>query len=274
MSSQRIEEFRSAAAEAGVPEAEVEGWLESVRLYVHLSHPEDGHWRKGGPVAGRKGGWPLLPADVEWPLGPSGDPLPFHALVDCAKLPRAKECRIKLPEDGYLLFFVYFDGTMAVDGDLDSEQEQTQLIYVPGGVAVEERRLPDVDPFSVAELTADLGVSEPDWLKMSDNDEYKQFKARVPRLEELGELAGKSFAQGGFGDRNLELGSYPVKPQDDPLDLLSEETGERREEWELLAQFGSEDPGEAATVARFFIRRADLAAGDFTRVVSCSEFME
>jgi hypothetical protein len=89
------------------------------------------------------------------------------------------------------------------------------------------------------------------------------------------------FSYGGFGDRDLEIGSSPMTPQTDPLDFISghrfSEEGDSddvRQQWVALAQFGSEDPIETFTIARFFIRRDDLAAGDFTRVLSCSEFME
>lgn len=276
MSFTYVEDFRSAAVTAGIPASEVENWLGSVHLYVHLSLAGKQGFAAPGPVAGRKGGLPLLPDDVLWPTSPSGRPLPFHALVDCAALPRAQECDVQAPADGYLVFFVDFDETMAVEATLEEEQDATQLIYVPAGVPVQERPVPIVDgdpsltPFPAVDLTAAIGFGEKD-----------SPLEGIPHRDELKELALKMLSYGGFGDRDVEIGSKPMIPQEDPLDIISEhplaggaDSEDVRRQWVALAQFGSEEPVETYTIARFFIRRDDLAAGDFTRVLSCCEFME
>jgi hypothetical protein len=282
MPSNYVDDFRSAAVTAGVPGDEVENWLDSVHLYVHLSLAGKPGFAAPGSVAGRKGGLPLLPDDVPWPTDSSGRPLPFHALVDCAALPRAQECDSQAPTNGYLLFFVNFDGTMAVEASLEEEQDATQLIYVPAGVPVRERPVPVVDgepaltPFPAVPLTAAIGFGAGESFEEEDDP-----AGPLPHWNDLKEIALKVFSYGGFGDRDLEIGSSPMTPQTDPLDFISghrfSEEGDPddvRQQWVALAQFGSEDPIETFTIARFFIRRDDLAAGDFTRVLSCSEFME
>jgi hypothetical protein len=282
MPSTYVENFRSAAVTAGIPAAEVENWLGSVHLYVHLSLAGKQGFAAPGSVAGRKGGLPLLPDDVSWPSDSSGRPLPFHALVDCAVLPRAQECDMQAPADGYLLFFVNFDGTMAVEASLEEEQDATQLIYVPAGVPVQERPVPVVDgepaltPFPAVDLTAAIGFDEPDFL-----EEEGTLPTGIPHWDDLKDLALKAFSYGGFGDRDVEIGAKPITPQEDPLDIIAEhpfaggaEIEDVRKQWVALAQFGSEEPVETFTIARFFIRRDDLAAADFTQVLSCSEFME
>ena len=164
MPNSRIADFRTAATDKGIPAAEIDSFLQHARLYLSLPVVPEGPPPVDGPVAGRKGGLPLLPPDLAWPVGPSG-PLPFHGLVDCAALPRSERLDIHLPTDGYFLFFVDFDDTMinfedyeGTGGGFEREQEAARLIYVLGGVPVEERPVPVVegepafDAFPVVEL--------------------------------------------------------------------------------------------------------------------------
>jgi hypothetical protein len=281
----RVDEFRTAAAAKDIPAAEVDRWLEHARFYLCLPVVPEGARPVDGPVAGRKGGLPLLPPDMPWPAGPSGRPLPFHGLVDCAALPRDERLDLHLPAGGYFLFFADFDETMFNGAEFEHEQEACRLIHVPGGVPVAERPQPAFAPFPVVELRAVIDVDTPGWLEDEDRDDFPEFAAAVPRWHELGRLAEDVWG-GWFGDRDIRLGGFPYAPQDEPTHVLAEiehraTGGDLRElesraerEWVPLAQLGSEQPDETATVARFLARRADVAAGDFTRVVSLAEFME
>lgn len=294
MSNSRIAAFRAAAEQKGIPGTEVDAWLECARLYLCLPVVPEGPPPVDGPVAGRKGGLPLLPPDLDWPVGPSG-PLPFHGLVDCAALPRDEDLDLPLPADGHLLFFINFDDTMinyeGPDTAFDHEQEAARLIYVPGGVPVQERPVPVADgkpvftAFPAVELRAVVDVDTPNWLGNEYAAEFVEFAARVPHWNQLRDLSEQVW-RGWFGDRDIRLGGYPLSAQTDPADAIAEHeqrtaggdlSSLRRraeQEWVPLAQLGSEEPVESATVARFMARRTDVEAGDYTRVLSVAEFME
>jgi hypothetical protein len=57
---------------------------------------------------------------------------------------------------------------------------------------------------------------------------------------------------------------------------LSSQAGEKQQAGGLGQVHGQRggDPIESATVARFLAKRTDVAAGDFTQVLSLAEFME
>lgn len=251
----------------------MDSWLAYARFYLCLPVVPREARPMEGPVAGRKGGLPLLPPAMEWPVGPSGSPLPFHGLVDCAALPRDDRLDLRLPVDGYFLFFQDFEETVFNGAEFEQEQAAARLIYVPGDVAVQERPAP-AGAFPVVELRALITVDLPE-----------QPEDGPPGGEELRQLAYQVWG-GGFGDRDIRLGGYVLVPQDDPLEVVAGIEHEARggdledvrrrvgREWVPLAQLGSEEPVESATVARFLARRSDIAAGDFSHVVSLAEFME
>ncbi|GAA2555929.1 DUF1963 domain-containing protein [Winogradskya consettensis] len=285
MLNSRIEEFRASLAVHDITGQELDNWLEYARFYVVLPVVPEGPPPIDGPVAGRKGGLPLLPPDMPWPVGPSG-PLPFHGLVDCAALPRSEHLDLQLPADGYFLFFVNFDDTMINFEDYEGtgdgfgrEQEAARLIYVPGGTPVEER---DGEAFPIVELRATISIDPPSW---SSGEPSAEFAERVPNHEKLERLAGE-FWRGWYGDRDIRLGGFTLTPQTEPTDVIAEHqqqvTGgdldelrqQAEREWVPLAQLGSEEPVESATLARFMVKRAAVAAGDFSEVVSVAEFME
>jgi len=283
MSSSRVDEFRAVAADKDISAAEVDRWLEFVRFYLCLPVVPEGARPIDGPVAGRKGGLPLLPPDMPWPVGPSG-PLPFHGLVDCAALPRSERLDVQLPADGYFLFFLNFDDAMFNGAEFEHEQEAARLIYIRGGVPVEERA-GETTVYPVVELRANIDVDTPGWLEDEDRDDFAAFAESVPHWYELGQLAEEVWG-GWFGDRDIRLGGFPYAPQYEPTDFIAQiehqaTGGDLQElelraerEWVPLAQLGSEEPVESATVARFMAKRTDVAAGDFTRVLSLAEFME
>jgi hypothetical protein len=276
MSESKIEKFRTAAAAQEIPGAEVDAFLETVRFYAHLTVAGTPTLTAGNPVAGRKGGLPHLPADVEWPVGPSG-PLRFQVAIDCAALPQDEELDIRLPVDGRFLFFVDWENTMLEGAEFETEQQACRAIYVPGGVPVQERPVPVVD-------------GEPAFEPFPPVDVHLVVLADTPDAPESSyqlEALSHSLWQGGSGDRDVRVGGYALAPQGRPTDLLAEREAEAIEgadleklrieaerEWVPLAQFEIEDDTMDATVARFLVKRADLAAGDFSGVVSYLEFME
>ncbi|HWO68619.1 MAG TPA: hypothetical protein VNO31_52175, partial [Umezawaea sp.] len=114
--------FRDEARARGIPEAEVERWLATVRPCATLDWTDD---HAAGPLVGRVGGLPPLPEGVPVP------DKPFLALVDLAAVP-ADATDLPLPPDGTLLFF-------ADTEDPGPGEDWFQVIHVPGGTAVSER---------------------------------------------------------------------------------------------------------------------------------------
>ncbi|WP_285681979.1 DUF1963 domain-containing protein [Actinoplanes sp. NBRC 103695] len=220
-----MDPFRDEARNRGIPEAEVERWLETVRPCAALYWTDD---HAGGPVAGFLDGQP----DVTVPGKP------FLALVNLAAVP-ADATDIPLPPDGTLLFFADFD-------DPDPDVDWHQLVYLPAGTAV-----------AMSGEPAELGVRVEPSLPNRGAD-----SAEFPHGDELGSVWWETKGQMGKGGA-VKLGGYPWvwnadpvtswdhDPDDDWVLLATITSGE---------QFGS-DLG----MAHWVIRRADLAARRFDR---------
>jgi hypothetical protein len=110
-----LDRIRAEALDRDIPAADVDSWLKLVRPCALLTQGGD------GTVVGRFGGPVLLPADAEDPT------YPLLATIDCAALP-AEVTDLPLPSDGKLLFFGF-----------PEEDGMGEVVYVPEGVAVEER---------------------------------------------------------------------------------------------------------------------------------------
>ncbi|SFR03771.1 protein of unknown function [Lentzea waywayandensis] len=124
-----LDQIRTEALVRGIPEPDVERWMELVRPSALLTLDGD------GPVVGRFGGPIMLPADVET------QQYPLVATFDCAALPR-EATDLPLPSDGRLLFFGY-----------PEEHGMGEVVYVPEGAAVVEREL---DPESYPACSEDF----------------------------------------------------------------------------------------------------------------------
>ncbi|MEV0892251.1 hypothetical protein [Promicromonospora sp. NPDC050262] len=150
----RLERFRGAAAEAGIPAVETERWLDLALPCVVLVPDGD------GPVVARLGGPLLLPPDVATPsdpyelAGPDGGVRhadhQLIATLDLAAIPEGAT-NLPLPPDGHILLFANPDLEIGLAGG---------ALYVPAGAPVEERATaPDYEPYeydSPEELDADL----------------------------------------------------------------------------------------------------------------------
>lgn len=90
-------------------------------------------WPVGAEATGASwlGGWPCLPAGIEWPRhGRTNMPLHFLAQIDCEDLPRM-EAETSLPDDGRLLFFADLDEEMLMEDDGSRTPDSSRVIYVP-----------------------------------------------------------------------------------------------------------------------------------------------
>ena len=112
---ENLDQVRAEALRRDIPATDVERWLGLARPSALLTQRGD------GPVVGAIRGPVMLPADAEDPK------FPLIATIDCAALP-ADVTDLPLPADGQLLLFGW-----------PEEHGYGQVMYVPAGVAVEER---------------------------------------------------------------------------------------------------------------------------------------
>ncbi|MCS7477785.1 YwqG family protein [Umezawaea endophytica] len=195
------------AEDHGVPAdvaRELAGLLRPCVLLV-----ERGDLPEGTRPAGRSGGLPALPEDVEWPGGAG----PFAMTVDCAALPH-DWLDIDLPRDGHLLFFTTFQ----------YEPEDSVVLHVPAGTPTAERALPeDLDSaedeaYEPRELFPLPGLSiDHDWygapaataLRKSDPD-------RAEKLDGFVEVLVSSVHNGPRPHPVAQLGGFSVQWQEPP----------------------------------------------------------
>ncbi|MET8308246.1 hypothetical protein [Micromonospora sp. NPDC005173] len=110
-----LDQVRAEALSRNIPADDVERWLGLARPCALLTQNGD------GPVVGMVRGPVMLPVGAEDPE------YPLLATIDCAALP-SDVTDLPLPPDGQLLLFGW-----------PEEDGCGEVIYVPAGVAVEER---------------------------------------------------------------------------------------------------------------------------------------
>lgn len=262
--------FRAEAIEAGIPVDQIDIWTELVRFCVVLMGTD-------GPPAGYLGGRPLLPADTTWP-----DDLDFIAGIDCAALPR-EGTDITLPADGHLLFFL--------ENDLLEMKNAHRVLHVPAGTVVSERPAPaGVPEYPRTDLVAHLAFSTPDF-DFGTPDEDFDWEERVPRGEDLNGLAQRYWRINGWPSGTIVVGGYGVSSTSAPEALAAyigrgaPDRAEPDEEalniqafhdWVPLAQMSHPNPTKQHEfyTPRYMIKRTDLAAGRFDKVVAVADFSE
>ncbi|WP_128376632.1 DUF1963 domain-containing protein [Streptomyces cavernae] len=242
-----MEPFRDEARSRGLPEDEVERWLGTVRLCAMLRPA--GQAPCDGPVAGRLGGLPPLPADEPVP------DLPFLASVNLAAIPPGAT-DLPLPKDGTLLFF-------ADTEDPWSDDDWSRLVYVPAGTPVSERGpggewSPQIHPARDLHLTIEPSLPN----RGSDTEEF-------PHGSELGSVWWKTCGE-MQSDAPVQMGGYPWVWNADPITEHDHGPGD----WVLLAEIGGEDLTEYELgIVYWVIRRDDLADGRFTRARACFDMV-
>lgn len=287
-------EFRRAALESGIPDAEVSRFSRHLRLSIGLSGAG------GGSPVGQFGGLPRLPVGMEWPA--AGDsPLPLLFSVDCGALPRVDG--FGLPEDGTLLFFV--------DQEMDHEDRSgryARVVYVPDGTETAVAQAPgsvrvrdrvDVGAELRAELPLWLQEGDEDWheywedLDREDMSPFQQQLARymendLPHLDELRDLAHGLWSSdagvfiGGYADDEVinsiaeqtlagreKAGEIPAIPVATWYSHLEKEKHRLTGEWVSLA---SEAGVYEAYCTSFVIRHDDLTATRMDKALSVTTF--
>ncbi|QXJ21960.1 DUF1963 domain-containing protein [Actinomadura graeca] len=264
----KLDRYRSAALESGIPSEDVERWLGLVRRRVILT--TEGK----GPPAGRLGAPIMLPPGLHVPAVDGEVREHLIATIDFAALP-ADATNLPLPPDGHLLLFAYPD----LDGCDGS------AVYIPAGTTVQERKVEyDYDP---ADLLADMDfdtelqgelrlqedVSLPDH-EFFDTKEIALDLAAHPHAKELREVWSQAPGEGH--PRCLRIGGYALDREgygDPVFDCASKETGIpsveqfMSEDWVLLAEWypsGLEHLWSA--IVYWAIRKQDLEERRFDRV--------
>jgi hypothetical protein len=131
MDDHNLHRWREQAREHGIPEPDIDQWLDLARPHLTLHKAQDDPAAADAPIVGYRGGHPSLPPDAEWSEG-----YDFVASIDCAALPSDLP-GFPLPKDGHLLFFHTDDGLQSVNLGYDG-----RVLYVPAGTATVERTGP------------------------------------------------------------------------------------------------------------------------------------
>ncbi|MGC5286923.1 hypothetical protein [Micromonospora sp. DT231] len=254
-----LDQVRAEALRRDIPAAEVERWLGLARPSALLMQQGD------GPVVGVVRGPVLLPADAKNPT------FPLIATIDCAALP-ADVTDLPLPADGHLLLFGW-----------PEEDGYGQVMYVPAGVAVEERERhppgfsPDDEecaevyaeiPEGDLHLTVDISlpyvktIPGPPWSPPLPGDPPFEELTKVWQ-DVLGDVPGGAFSYDGH-TTPLLLGGYGTDCNGfNPAWLGANRSGNAGEDgptdaadWVLLAEFHGGRQGGASI--HWVIQRADL----------------
>ncbi len=270
----RLSPFRAKAIAQGIPADDVERWLDTARPCATLAQEGD------GPVVGRFGGPLMLPADTPAPF------YPFVASIDLAALPD-DATDLPLPPDGHLLLFAFPQD----DGDFATMGE---AVYVPAGVAVEERDKDSwawfeieeyreiVEAFPRGQLRATPNVSLPYHYAVEIPEHpYSEPLPGHPRSEELAQVwedTRDDIATWG----PLQIGGYASEEAVhlDPVEgvvwcaVKAAEAGHwgggavvsgAVEDWVLLADWDPCIEGREGATVHWVIQREDLAARRFDR---------
>ncbi len=237
----RREAYRDLAREQGTPEHVIDRVLRLARPRIELRPA--GH--SEGPVVGRYGGRPPLPAGFVRPVPD------FIASVDCAALP-AGVLDIPLPEDGHLLFFA---SRSQYEGN--DEDRSGRVVYVPAGTAP-----PEDDDHDASESFPLHG--HVDWNMPGDSSfDAVEADEECESLFEQYDLDDLDESDAG----ELTLGGYACPELDDPC--LRRWPDDDDEAWLMLAQACitlTDARTDPQALGIWMIRRQDLAEKNFESV--------
>jgi len=260
---------------------------------VQLEASEQPVLRLRGDVQGlprrwgsKLGGVPYRPLGAPWPITKKGDyPLSFLAQLNFAELNPGGQHLPDFPSEGLLQFFVLDDMFYGAEDEpwmaLNGAQTFYRVLYWPS--VIEDEQLleaetvplptqapwegsPDIGeelPFDPDRETGLIGL--PDREPVTGSDRFKSRwlgvdPGEVRLADGVTTLSSELYTLSAYGHK---LGGYPDftqadqrKEEDDDLILLFQLDTDR----EMGVMWGD------AGIARFFIRRSDLLARDFSRV--------
>ncbi|MEU6218651.1 DUF1963 domain-containing protein [Streptomyces sp. NPDC047022] len=277
----RLAPFRAEALKRGIPPEDVDRWIAIARPSGTLVTSGDGR------VVGRFGGPLMLPVDAHDPR------FPLLATLDCASLP-AEVTGLPLPPDGHLLLFGFPDLM-----DPDSADSAGEVVYIPAGTPVEERKTRNAvvhgkeideddeylalyEQFPDDELRLSADVSLPyHYLSTSPEVPRSAQLPGHPHWEELAD-AWNDISYSIVIDGPLRIGGYASHEctESDPVTdaakdavraVRAQDPGAAAklpapEEWVLLAQWDIDLDEREGSTLHWVIPRQDLAERRFDRV--------
>ncbi|MGW7527966.1 DUF1963 domain-containing protein [Streptomyces sp. NPDC054783] len=277
----RLAPFREEALERRIPSEDIERWIATARPSGTLVTSGDGQ------VVGRFGGPLMLPVDAPDPS------FPLLATLDCASLPE-EVTGLPLPPDGRLLLFGFPDLM-----DPDSADSAGEVVYIPAGTPVEERKTKSAvvygkeideddeylslyEQFPDDELRLLTDVSLPyHHLTTSPEAPCSVPLPEYPRSKELAD-AWNAVSGGITIDGPLRIGGYASHEctETDPVvdaakdavqAVRAQEPGAAAKlpapgEWVLLAQWDIDLDGREGSTLHWVIPRQDLVERRFDRV--------
>jgi hypothetical protein len=207
-----------------------------------------------GPVVGQFFGRPALPVGTEWPHG-----MVHLATVDLAAVPAGSH-DLNLPPGGRLLFFA----------EPDLTPDDCTVVYVPAGIAVSEREVPEdfsvpvFDPFPL------YGTSQ--WTVPRERWEIPTDAGEPVHDEDA--IAAVMWGV-GFGDCQLAIGGYG----DESTSGAGNPVGEGKNETVLAHVYLTDDLGIGETfggsplcLLTYLMTYDDLAARRFDKAWHFSDF--
>ena len=284
----------------------IEAWLkahEKPEIHIDYAKPD-------APIpvgASKIGGCPDVPAGFVWPrhkdsLGVSDKarkdmerPIAFMAQFNLAEV-AAFDTQGLLPKAGHLLFFYDYE-CFDDGGALCTEGSASRIMYFPPGTALERMALPDDMgedcDFPELALTFSTRISRPvsnDWPDEvlgktgSDDDEYDGYDdddeyEEHNKAEQGCKLLGHPFTIQNPVEDDCQIAFMGIEWEalENPETKAAMEAG--MDDWMLLFQFDSIEVEGYADIMfydcgalYFWIRKQDLAAGDFTHAYRCVQF--
>ncbi|WP_424213318.1 YwqG family protein [Streptomyces sp. BI20] len=269
-----------ALARAHLSPEDAETWIGLLAPGLRLdSDPE-----AEGPLVGRLGGLPDLPADVPWPHWEGHGPLSFVATLDCAALSAAGDTGLALPASGALLLF-HFDGRVD-DGDAfvgpDEPESRpgARILHVPGDAVTATRPAPEeLPPYPEAPLRGVPGLTA-----LGGYDPRVRAAFGLPRVigrDETHPLYAEAFTDALYElSQDVHRVGGHAAPIQNPVEwelahgLLGPDTpwndpatDAEAAAWVPLVQIDTDDRADMmwgdAGALYWLIRPADLAAGRF-----------
>ncbi|WP_254394777.1 DUF1963 domain-containing protein [Streptomyces sp. AC512_CC834] len=267
----KLGQFREKALAKGIPRDDVERWTETGRPCATLRS-----FGGDGPVVGRLGGLPLLPADAPDPW------CKLAATIDLAALPE-DATDLPLPSDGHLLLF------SCPDDDYLEGESLGSALHIPAGTPVEERQVhiawdPVRDLYGVKDYPEGLLRSSRDVSLPCHSEahgpghphaaELVDAWLEVPKDVHHPGLQLGGFARDEYHDEDpaVKAGREAAAQAEAGGWSLESETGIRPEDWVCLAQWWHHIHGMEWAEFSWSIARQDLEAGRFDRVYATMTF--
>ncbi len=218
------------------------------------------------PWQSKVGGTPYLPKDTAFPVSPEGRHLFFLAQINFAEAPPLPP----FPQQGILQFYISDDDFWGLNLDDPADQSRFRVLYFSEPTTDATKLVTD---FSFLPAYNDLPLLLGKSFPIAFQPDVELMPAHDYRFHAL---FGDGFFE-QFGDQEWEMyeeymslvfseghkfGGYPDFSQEDPRDP--------NDPMELLFQLDSDDDIDCmwgdTGIANFFIRPADLAARDFSKV--------